>query len=283
MPNRLRSSAFPLTTIASPRSTFLIDSAPAFSCSTESTWRFNVFAASLKSFSMLHSGSAATPASSRSCLVSGQRRSLVEEYYGGVNWRSPLDVRKMLAAFSHVLADTVPGPARDELIAALRLDGFRVEDNGRIEAPAPAATVTPLDVADPDALQAYERRIHQNVVDDPDLAIGSSKELVEAVCTSRSGRPREIPAASNTSSMYRRVVPTRCSRIFWRVRIEGTPFIRSPTVCATNMSAGIERIKKMVKWNRPSAGVSSAGQPGACRCGTPGTTGHLPAMPPQSM
>src|ERR1041384_4840031 len=48
--------------------------------------------------------------------VPGQRRSLVEEYYGGVNWRSPSDVQKVLAAFSHVLADTAPGPAHDELV-----------------------------------------------------------------------------------------------------------------------------------------------------------------------
>ena len=35
---------------------------------------------------------------------------------------------------------------------------------------------------DAEALHAYERRIQQNIVDAPDLAIGSSKELIEAVC-----------------------------------------------------------------------------------------------------
>src|SRR5262249_1962351 len=114
--------------------------------------------------------------------VPGQRRALVEEYYAGVNWRSPADVRKVLNVFGHILADMGKSDARDELIAALRLDGFTVSDDGMIELPPPAVTVTPVDVADPDALQAYERRIHQNLIDDPELAVGSSKELVEAVC-----------------------------------------------------------------------------------------------------
>jgi hypothetical protein len=114
--------------------------------------------------------------------VPGQRRALIEEYYAGVNWRSPADVRKVLNVFGHILADTGKGDARDELIAALRLDGFTVADDGRIEVPPLTVTVTPVDVADPGALQAYERRIHQNLIDDMELAIGSSKELVEAVC-----------------------------------------------------------------------------------------------------
>jgi hypothetical protein len=88
----------------------------------------------------------------------------------------------VLGVFAHILADAGKGDARDELVAALRLDGFEVDGDGRIKVPPLTLAVAPIDVADPDALQAYERRIQQNVIDDPDLAIGSSKELIEAVC-----------------------------------------------------------------------------------------------------
>ena len=91
-------------------------------------------------------------------------------------------MRKVLAAFAHILADAPAGKERDELVAALRADGFTVEDNGAIRLGPVGVPVAALDVADPEAMHAYERRIQQNVVDDPDLAIGSSKELIEAVC-----------------------------------------------------------------------------------------------------
>jgi hypothetical protein len=121
-------------------------------------------------------------------MPGGQRRGLVAEYYAGVDWTVQRDVAKVLSAYEHILADA-PQQTEDErerksrLENALRLDGFTVDDAGRI---SPAAALD-LDfdassVTDPDALRGYERRIIENVDEDPELAIGSSKELVEAVC-----------------------------------------------------------------------------------------------------
>jgi hypothetical protein len=46
---------------------------------------------------------------------------------------------------------------------------------------ASSRTMQSLD--DPEAFHGYERRILENVTADPELAIGSSKELVEALCS----------------------------------------------------------------------------------------------------
>lgn len=48
--------------------------------------------------------------------VTGQRRSLVERYYAAVDWTSPHDVRRVLRAYEHVLADAeLPPPTFGEL------------------------------------------------------------------------------------------------------------------------------------------------------------------------
>jgi hypothetical protein len=116
-------------------------------------------------------------------LPGGQRRSLVEEYYAGVDWSSSRDVNKVLRAYEHILFDAIEGDEKQRLVKALRLDGFTVDESGRISPPASLDLGIDRDTLDdPDALAGYERRILENVEADPELAIGSSKELVEATC-----------------------------------------------------------------------------------------------------
>jgi abortive infection Abi-like protein len=116
-------------------------------------------------------------------LPSGQRRSLVEEYYAGIDWNSSRDVAKLLRAFEHVLFDAADSDEKQRLVKALRLDGFVVDDAGRINPPASLDLGIDRDsLVDAEAFAGYERRILENVGSDPELAIGSSKELVEAVC-----------------------------------------------------------------------------------------------------
>jgi hypothetical protein len=116
-------------------------------------------------------------------LPSGERRSLVEEYYSGVDWSSPRDVAKVLRAYEHILLDAPVDEYREKLIRALRVDGFTVDEHGHIDPPASLDLGIDRDsLDDPEAFRGYERRILENVTTDPELAIGSSKELVEAVC-----------------------------------------------------------------------------------------------------
>jgi hypothetical protein len=116
-------------------------------------------------------------------LPSGERRSLVEEYYAGVDWVSPGDVAKVLRAYEHILLDAELDEHREKLVRALRIDGFNVDEHGRINPPASLDLGIDMhSLDDPEAFHGYERRILENVTADPELAIGSSKELVEAVC-----------------------------------------------------------------------------------------------------
>jgi hypothetical protein len=115
-------------------------------------------------------------------LPSGQRRSLVEEFYAGVDWSSSRAISRVLSAYEHILFDVRDEEEKQRLVRSLRVDGFEVDDNGRVS--SPAALDLGIDagaIRDVEALAGYERRIVESITDDPELAIGSSKELVEAI------------------------------------------------------------------------------------------------------
>ena len=133
---------------------------------------------------------------------SGQRRTLVERYYHTINWESWRDVRKILTVFENVMVglencfDQEPdyfAPDVTEwakitfksLSKWLEKDGFKYT-NGKLVPSEKGAdiaelenTVVKLDV--PHLKQQIER-IRSSVQDDPGLAIGTSKELIETTC-----------------------------------------------------------------------------------------------------
>lgn len=114
-------------------------------------------------------------------LPAGQRRSLVECYYAGVDWTSEADVERVLQAYQSILNETA-SDYRDTLIRQLRSDGVDVSDDGIVRMGAPPLSAGMLHgLQDRQALARYEQRMQQSVDADPELAIGSAKELLEAV------------------------------------------------------------------------------------------------------
>jgi hypothetical protein len=138
-------------------------------------------------------------ASDYSPPVSGERRSLVEQYYHAVNFSSWRDVQKVLRVYESVLIDLeerIKNPYQDRkddyvvrefaiLTNHLKRDGFAYSD-GKITAAAHNPTIEELaDTAsgfDSKILRQQIDRIRNAIDDDPDLAIGTAKELVETTC-----------------------------------------------------------------------------------------------------
>jgi hypothetical protein len=130
---------------------------------------------------------------------SGQRRSLVEKYYHAVDFSSWRDVQKILRVFEGVLLsleERVKHPfagIKDDyaehkqalLIRCLERDGFRFSDN-RITLTTGNPTMQQLSqkagLLDSHVLRQQIERIRSAVEDDPDLAIGTAKELLETTC-----------------------------------------------------------------------------------------------------
>lgn len=126
-------------------------------------------------------------------LPSGQRRSQVAQYYASVDWTNSKQVRQVLNVYSDILSDltstsdTWNADIRqtwiDKLTKVLLKDGYQF-DNGKISIVGQVASFDDLenatDLLDKGHFQEYIERIKKSVDQDPGLAIGSTKELVEA-------------------------------------------------------------------------------------------------------
>ncbi len=134
-------------------------------------------------------------------LESGQRRSLVEQYYHAVNFSSWRDVQKVLRVYENVLLELeerIKHPTygkKDEyaekqlslLLRCLQRDGFVFADS-RITPTTHNPTIEELSESaatlDNRVLRQQIDRIRNAIEDDPDLAIGTAKELLETTCRS---------------------------------------------------------------------------------------------------
>ena len=167
--------------------------------------------------------------------VSGQRRTLVEQYYHAVDWSDWRDVKRVLQAYEgvldtakekeklHALSTGYSDHADAERLAikrmtdALKRDGFEVLD-GRIVTGRglPALDDIKETAAEFDARHLTEqiRRIEQAVDSDPALAIGTAKELVETCCRTilyERGKPvtgsPDIPTLTKATLRELKLVP----------------------------------------------------------------------------
>ena len=129
--------------------------------------------------------------------TSGQRRSLVEQYYHTLdlaNWR---DVRKLMRVYEVVLSSLEvaleagstydPKATKATLLslqALLRKDGFQWENDRLSAAREPLDLPASAGISKLDSPELYKQleRIRESVDADPALAVGTAKELVETTC-----------------------------------------------------------------------------------------------------
>jgi hypothetical protein len=133
-------------------------------------------------------------------LVSGQRRTLVEQYYHTVDWADHAQVRRVLQVFENVLhraeklAEEVTFTPEwqeqrkkevEKLIHYLQRDGFQWL-GGRIVSgagiPSLASIRDTAVVFDANHMADQIRRMESAVESDPSLAIGTAKEIIETCC-----------------------------------------------------------------------------------------------------
>lgn len=118
---------------------------------------------------------------------------MVENYYYGIDWTNPKIVRKILLVYEDVLNDLNEiedqwnrdnnKPWLKKLTKFLLRDGYAF-DNRKISKVGEVASFDDLqnatDLLDKNHFQEYIERIKKSILEDPSLAIGSTKELVEA-------------------------------------------------------------------------------------------------------
>ncbi|MBR0643321.1 abortive infection family protein [Plastoroseomonas hellenica] len=133
-------------------------------------------------------------------IVNGQRRIYIEQFYRGIDFRNPADVRRLLRVYdSIILALQRHNSAQAEVLRDhLRRDGCS-EKNGAFLLPPEASHIMqmmPLTKINAPQLTAQIERIRLAVDNDPALAIGTAKELVETTCKTILGDLNATPPSS---------------------------------------------------------------------------------------
>jgi hypothetical protein len=141
--------------------------------------------------------------------IAGQRRTLVQQYYHRLDLSNPKDVAKLLNVFENVLtqlrqlengyhADEVKATAArnfTNLTQWLGKDGFEFRD-GKLIATRKAPTLPGIKgvavLIDSAYLEQQIHRMETAVEDDPWLAIGTAKELVETTCKTILSERRQV-------------------------------------------------------------------------------------------
>jgi hypothetical protein len=130
---------------------------------------------------------------------SGQRRSRVEKYYHSIDWTKWSDVRKVLTVYENILTmleehseseyQFINSERAKERFKSLKKwiekDGFQYVEGKLIPIGKNQALQQMADTAagfDAPELHRQIERMQNAVEDDPDLAIGTAKELVETTC-----------------------------------------------------------------------------------------------------
>jgi hypothetical protein len=162
--------------------------------------------------------------------VSGERRTLIEQYFHTVDWVDWTYVKKAIQVFESVLKSaeaqlkdhekTLGKQSRqtfEKLIWSLEKDGFQWIGS-RIEAGSRVFSLQTLKESVSGLSYAYLadqiRRMETSVQDDPELAIGTAKELIETCCKSilaERGKPLpgspDIPALTKATLKELELVP----------------------------------------------------------------------------
>lgn len=126
--------------------------------------------------------------------VSGQRRSLIEQYYAGIDFTSPTDIRRLAAAYDEVIEQLrqvqrrVFDPANVEgtietLVRRMERDGFRF-DNGRFISdklrPAVVEAGSLIALTEESIIEHIEKARGKIEIDDHAGAIASAYTLIES-------------------------------------------------------------------------------------------------------
>lgn len=116
--------------------------------------------------------------------VSGARRSRVEEYYATVDWSNLSHMKKVVHAINLALSQSYLNEGQKREIRDLCQSGGLVVDGGFVRFDHMWGVDMLLDsdgTFDREQFVRYCGRMQQTLTDDPEAAIGSAKELLEAV------------------------------------------------------------------------------------------------------
>ena len=121
--------------------------------------------------------------------VTGERRGLVEQYYARIDFGSQSEIVKLLLAYKEIVLRLQRDNSVEaqDLLRRMKADGY--DFDGENFLPLPSKQQPLLDAMktlaaslDLEGLSLEASRLAQAADDDPPLAVGTAKEMVETVC-----------------------------------------------------------------------------------------------------
>ena len=112
---------------------------------------------------------------------SSSRRTLTQEYLESVDWADITHVNRVLRVFERLVQGFEPQHSR-KFLNSLARDGYMAdEETGHITPAGPRFAPESLrNITDASAIRQQLGRIQHAIIDDPALAVGSAKELIES-------------------------------------------------------------------------------------------------------
>ena len=160
---------------------------------TRNAFREALTSFSLREIEMIFDAAEVSPKQDYDPGLSGQRCPLVERYYAGIDFRSSSDIDRLLYAYGELMSqmqgsDESESSRKEKLLQRMERDGYSYQGGRFI--PQPSRRQQPLIDAirnyaadlDLEGLQSQIHRLAQAAENDPSLAVGTAKELVETIC-----------------------------------------------------------------------------------------------------
>ena len=143
----------------------------------------------LRDIEMFFEGADLSPDEDHVPSVTGARRGLVEQYYARIDFGSRSDVAKLLLAYKEIVLRLQKDKSveAEDLLRRIRGDGYDFDGENFLPLPSKQQPLleTFKELAaslDLDGLKAETSRLALAADDDPPLAVGTAKEMVETVC-----------------------------------------------------------------------------------------------------
>lgn len=194
---------------------------------TRNAFRESLTWFSLRKIRMIFDGAGVSPKLNYDPGLSGERRTLVEQYYAGIGFGSSHDIDLLLSAYEELMlqmqgsddSDESALSRKEDLLRRMERDGYSYQGGRFI--PQPSRRQQPLIDAlrvyaaafDLEGLQSQIRRLTQAAENDPSLAVGTAKELVETICKTIletrgvSTNDRELPKLVRTTAKELALLP----------------------------------------------------------------------------
>lgn len=187
--------------------------------------------------------------------VTGARRTLVEKYYASIDFSSPSDIKKLLVSYGEIVHSLnrlgFNDSSKENLLRLMKRDGY--DFDGEDFVPLPSKQQPPIDAIrslassyDLPGLRVEIDRLARAAEDDPSLAVGTAKEMVETICKTIlhdrgiSSQAEDLPQLVRTVAKELGLLPENIPE-----HAKGSEVIRRMLSSLNQVSQGIAELRNL--------------------------------------